>query len=52
MLQIKQAIFKLIFGCTIIVAALAYHPVNQDLINYIKAEASWKAMEIHENPFT
>jgi hypothetical protein len=42
--------YKLVFVGTIVSMAAAFHPVNQDIINEIKAKASWTPLEVHENP--
>lgn len=43
--------FKLIVVGTVFTFAAAYHPVNQDLVDEIKAKATtWEPMEVHENP--
>jgi len=44
--------FKLaVVGTVAAVAAASSHPVNQDVVNYIKEKATtWTPHEVHENP--
>jgi cathepsin B len=42
--------FKLVFVGTVMAVAMAEHPINQNIIDEIKAKATWVPLELHENP--
>lgn len=45
--------FKLVVIGTIAAFASAFHPVNQDIVDQIKAKATtWVPLEVHENPLS
>jgi cathepsin B len=41
----------IILAGIILLGVMARHPVNEEIVNQIKAEASWTPMEVDENPF-
>lgn len=43
---------KLVSIGAVALVASATHPITEDIVNEIKAKASWTPMEVHENPLT
>lgn len=41
----------IVFTCVLAVSFCMVHPVNQELVDTIKAEGSWTPMEVDMNPF-
>jgi len=44
--------YKLVIVGTILGVSAAYHPINQEIIDAIRARATWKAADIESNPLS